>query len=323
MDITFGFDPRRHYEIRTLVKAAQAVGITIAAYPTPKYQTRIWVNHASWKQGVLQIRQVRQRFVTFQEALRSFDHAIQSIFEKAFFAQKLREELDFFHAFLRSDRVSWQEKLSDGESRLLILLAKLVGVRTANQYEIKSQLGDGEYLVKKGVLELLEDGNWGAACCTIVQRLQPLLDRETRRILGQIPHIQNRKQLLGLIWEHYVWYAQEFFKTFQSFPERAERELKTARSPEAIKQKSQQLSSELAGLLLKFPDPFADRHQRAVNALWYVETQLAAGRCGGRVKGAMSAAVTHARRELDWLLVRDRDELPENRQKDFVFKGAA
>ncbi|KKW28902.1 MAG: hypothetical protein UY73_C0031G0008 [Parcubacteria group bacterium GW2011_GWA2_52_8] len=169
-----GFDPTTDW-VRVLMCKARDSGIKVYPRAYGKKQTRIVICHNRWAEGILATKKVRQGFAIFCEALRSFDHAIDSVLDRAALCEEQKQQV-------------------------------------GNLYELRNCLGINEESDRKGVLELLDDDNLGGACCLVASRLQRLPDNEFLRIFrGIVPAILARKKLLSSIYEHDQRSAGDFY----------------------------------------------------------------------------------------------------------------
>src|SRR3989344_644669 len=106
----FGFDPTTDW-VRVLMCKARDSGIKVYPRPYGKKQTRIVICHNRWAEGILATKKVRQGFAIFREALRSFDHAIDSVLDRAVLCTEQKPQLQQIHSLIRSGQTGREDRL--------------------------------------------------------------------------------------------------------------------------------------------------------------------------------------------------------------------
>lgn len=196
MNFYYQYDPSQD-SITELLKIASRNSIKFSP------MGKITVERAGWNRG--EISSVVTTYKTFLEALRAHKHTVQSLLKRARFNRLQLEELKGFHQWLfAATHLDRTEKQRQAVDWLLRLSSTFSGVRCRNLVELRAHLRSPK-LIAKSLHELLEDRRWGAACCKIIFRLNPLLSQEHHRLLEQIPGVMFKEQVIGKIWRHDRW----------------------------------------------------------------------------------------------------------------------
>jgi len=285
----------------------------IKVYPRAygKKQTRIVIYHNKWTQGILAEKKVRQGFATFREALRSFDHAIDSVLDRAVLCEEQKSQLLQIHALIRPGQTARVERVRKAEELLYQMFGRIARVQSGNLYQLRDSLGINEESDWKGILELLDNDNLGAACCLITSRLQKLPDNEFFRIFRRIvPSILARKKLLNSIYEE----DQRFAGNFYSSLVLVVGEIVSARANRII---FPSLVDRLELFVTTYPDPYPRRLNQARGAMVFLKHKLEAREMDASCRRAWREAISQTQEELSWLTLERSDRQLK------LFKGAA
>ena len=305
-----GFDPTTDW-VRVLMCKARDSGIKVYPRAYGKKQTRIVICHNRWAEGILATKKVRQGFAIFCEALRSFDHAIDSVLDRAALCEEQKQQLQQIHSLIRSGQAASSQRLRKAEDLLYEMFGQIARMQVGNLYELRNCLGINEESDRKGVLELLDDDNLGGACCLVASRLQRLPDNEFVRIFrGIVPAILARKKLLSSIYEHDQRFAGDFYSALVSVVG----EVVSARTKRII---PPSLVDRVELFVTTYPDPYPRKLNQARNAMVFIKHKLEGGELDENCRRAWRDAISQTQEELGWLaLEHSAKQIP-------LFKGAA
>lgn len=192
---SFKVDPKRE-PLRLLLRKLQGAGIKVGFNGKVRWYRR------DWKKGKPVV--VVHEFSTFKEAIRALEHAYDSVFERSREHRWLWKQLKKFNQWLRQQDLEGEEKRDEALQKLTELAALVSGVRSPHLVDVREHM-IAERLPVRNLRELLEDKNWGAACCKVALLLNPGASREIQRILKIAPALLYKRELLGKVWAHLTW----------------------------------------------------------------------------------------------------------------------